>query len=268
MKTLPELYDLVKRYEPDILWSDGQWEAPSVYWKSTEFLSWYAYNSSVADSAVWNDRWGSDTTCQHGSFLNCEDSHVPNKIQEKKWEDGTNFDKSSWGYNRNHTAAEFLSPADIIHLLIEVVAYNGNLLLNVAPSGDGTINPIYVDRLISIGEWLKVNGEAIYATKPWRVCQNETVSAVFYTTKEKRLYVHFTKWPEGNLLEVKCPVPTAETTVHMLGLQKPGAGPTGLEWKKVQDEQGGLSVHLPPLTPDMIPCQHSWVLVVTGLANL
>ena len=268
MKTLPELYDLVERYEPDILWSDGQWEAPSRYWKSRKFLSWYAYNSSVAEAAVWNDRWGSDTTCMHGSFLNCEDRRLPDEVKSKKWEDVTNFDMSSWSYNRNHTAVDFLTPTEIIHMLIKVVAYNGNLLLNVAPSGDGTINPIYVDRLMSIGEWLTVNGEGIYGTKPWKVCQNETLSSVFYTSKVKRLYAHVTKWPEGNFLELRCPVPTTDTTVHMLGLHQKGVELAELEWIEIQDQLGGLSVQLPSLTPDIIPCQHSWVLVISGLANL
>ena len=64
MKTGAELYDLVQKYEPEIIWSDGEWEAHSSYWKALEFLSWYGYNSSVAETAVWNDRWGTDTLCK------------------------------------------------------------------------------------------------------------------------------------------------------------------------------------------------------------
>ena len=70
-KTMPELYDLVEKYAPEIIWSDGEWEASSAYWKSLDFLHWYSTNSTVAASGVWNDRWGGDTLCKHGSFLTC-----------------------------------------------------------------------------------------------------------------------------------------------------------------------------------------------------
>jgi alpha-L-fucosidase len=62
-----ELYDLVERYEPDLIWSDGDWEAPDGYWNAPEFLAWLANDSPVSSSAVWNDRWGKGTTCKHGS---------------------------------------------------------------------------------------------------------------------------------------------------------------------------------------------------------
>ena len=55
------MYDLVEKYEPDIIWSDGYGGGNSDYWNVTEFLAWYATNSTVAETAVWNDRWGRDT---------------------------------------------------------------------------------------------------------------------------------------------------------------------------------------------------------------
>jgi len=70
-KTMPELYDLVEKYAPEIIWSDGEWEASADYWKARDFLNWYATNSSVAATGVWNDRWGQQTLCKHGGFLTC-----------------------------------------------------------------------------------------------------------------------------------------------------------------------------------------------------
>ncbi len=56
-----------------------------------------------------------------------------------------------------------------------VLSCGGNLLLNVGPTRDGMIAPIFEERLQDIGAWLKINGEAIYATKPWKV-QNDTLN--------------------------------------------------------------------------------------------
>jgi alpha-L-fucosidase len=273
LKVLPELYDLVKRYQPDLLWSDGAWEADSTYWKATEFLSWYGYNSSVAETAVWNDRWGTDATCAHGSYLTCNDRYQPDSFQERKWEDATTMDTSSWGYNRNATAQDFMSVKELIDQLIRVVAYGGNLLLNVAPAGDGTIHPLYIDRLMGIGEWLGVNGRSVYGTRPWSVCQTESDSNVFYTRSNESLFAHITQWPAESVLVLKCPHPSSRTKFRMLGLTE-----ASLEWKRqMHTETSGfdvirrfpdIAIALPKLTPDILPCHHAWVLEISEVENL
>jgi alpha-L-fucosidase len=271
LKTGAELYDLVNRYEPELIWSDGEWEAPSSYWKAREFLHWYATSSPVADTAIWNDRWGQDTLCRHGGFLTCTDRYNPDSLQPKKWENALTIDKSSWGYNRNATWEDYMTVPELVHALVQVVAYNGNMLLNIGPASDGTIHPIFEDRLLGIGAWLKVNGEAIYETTPWRHCQNETASSVFYTRRPDRLYVHFTKWPSASLLSLERPAPTQDTTVEFLGLSSASSSwqPT-LQWTGLRGTSGssGMTIQLPSLTPDILPCEHSWVLVIRNLANL
>lgn len=86
LKILPELYDLVERYDPDLVWSDGEWESSSDYWKAREFLYWYGTQSRVANTAVYNDRWGNDTLCKHGGYLTCLDRYMPNSLLTRKWE--------------------------------------------------------------------------------------------------------------------------------------------------------------------------------------
>src|SRR3569623_693611 len=154
-----------------------------------------------------------------------------------------------------------MTVTELVHNLIKVVSKNGNMLLNVGPAADGTIHPLYVDRLIGIGDWLQVNGEAIYGTTIWNVCQNETASSVFYTRRADRLYVHFTQWPKNSILRLDCPVSTMKTKATMLGY------PSEL---RTTDSLAvaGIAIELPKLTPDMVPCQHAWVVVLTGLGNL
>ena len=69
---IPELYELVQSYQPDLIWSDGD-AGPVDYWKSREFLTWLYNDSPVKDKVVVNDRWGGGTACKHGGFFNCAD---------------------------------------------------------------------------------------------------------------------------------------------------------------------------------------------------
>lgn len=260
-KTMPELYDLVNKYEPELIWSDGFWGATDAYWNAPEFLAWYATNSSVAETAVWNDRWGDDVVGKHGSFITPSDRFNPGKLLARKWENALTIDATSWGYNRNATLDSYLSVEYFVHELIQVVAWGGNMLLNVGPSHDGTIDAIFWDRLLGIGSWLKVNRDAIYATTPWKVVQNETSVDAYYTRRDETLYALVTRWPTNNVLELVAPQTTAETKVTMLG-----HGQEHLQFTKKLG--GGISIQVPALTPDMVPCQHAWVFAVTGVANL
>jgi alpha-L-fucosidase len=268
-KTMPELYDLVNKYEPELIWSDGC-GAPNEYWKAPEFLAWYATNSTVADAAIWNDRWGEDIICHHGAYVTCNDRYQPGKLVEKKWENALTIDDDSWGFDRNKTGAEYLSVEYFVHELIETVAFGGNMLLNVGPAADGTIPAIFWDRLLGIGDWLKVNGDAIYKTKPWKVAQNQTDVGAYYTTKDSTVYALVTRWPKDNRLVLSAPTPTTNTQVRMVGLGT-GKGEL-LEWNylgaKEFDSEAGIIIEVPPLTPDVIPCQHAWAFAMTKILQV
>lgn len=88
-KMLPELHELIDTYRPEVLWTDGDWEAEYNYFKSTEFLAWLYNDSPVKDTVVANDRWGRDIPCNHGGFYTCTDRYNPGMLIEQCY-------KKSW----------------------------------------------------------------------------------------------------------------------------------------------------------------------------
>lgn len=86
-------------------------------------------------------------------------------VQPFPWQTDTAIAKNSWCYTQNNV---FKTPQTILCNLIDVVSKNGTMLLNVGPKADGTISEEDTEVLLKIGEWLDINGEAIYGSRPWR----------------------------------------------------------------------------------------------------
>lgn len=86
------------------------------------------------------------------------------------------LDRKSWGFRRNAVLSDYLTPLELLTVLAETVSCGGNLLINIGPSKEGIINPIFEERLTQLGDWLKINGEAIYESKIWSV-QNDTFNS-------------------------------------------------------------------------------------------
>lgn len=253
---MPELYDLVNRYEPDLIWSDGEWECPDTYWNATEFLSWLYNDSPVKEHVVVNDRWGLNTSCHHGGYYNCQDKFKPETLPDHKWEMCTSIDKVSWGFRRNMVMGDIASECEIISELVQTVSLGGNYLLNIGATKDGLIVPIFQERLFAVGKWLSVNGEAIYFSNPWRV-QHEKNTSVWYTSRETAVYAIFLHWPENGILGLLSPVTTTTTQITMLGIQK------DLKWST--DPEEGLLIYLPQLPLFTLPVEFGWTIKLTGV---
>uniref|UniRef100_A0A3P9LJT1 Alpha-L-fucosidase n=1 Tax=Oryzias latipes TaxID=8090 RepID=A0A3P9LJT1_ORYLA len=255
-KLLPELYNMVVRYRPELIWSDGDWEAPDSYWNSTEFLAWLYNDSPVKDTVVTNDRWGAGCACKHGGYYNCQDKYSPGQLPEHKWEKCTSVDTLSWGYRRNMRIMELMDLPTIIEDLVSTVALGGNYLLNVGPTADGMIPAVFEERLRGVGAWLQVNGEAIYASKPWRVQMENTTVPVWYTSKGSSVYAIVTAAPPTTTLNLLTPKTSAATEVILLG------SPSPLPWAPLYPN-AGLAVLLPEL-----PCVPggAWTLRLDGVS--
>ncbi|XP_039536926.1 tissue alpha-L-fucosidase-like [Pimephales promelas] len=255
-KVMPELINLVNRYKPDLIWSDGDWEAPDTYWNSTEFLAWLYNDSPVKDVVVTNDRWGNGCYCKHGGYFNCADKFTPGQLPNHKWEKCQSVDTKSWGYRRNMKLTELMDLPSIIKDLVYVVALGGNYLLNVGPTADGVIAPVFEERLRGIGAWLKINGEAIYATKPWRVQAENATVVTWYTSKNtSTVYAIFTSNPMQNTFQLSMPKTSDNTVVTLLGNPEP------LKWVPLKTT--GLLILLPdlPFSP-----AEAWTFKLDGVA--
>ncbi|GMU20186.1 MAG: alpha-L-fucosidase [Phycisphaerae bacterium] len=252
---LPQFKDLVQRYSPSIVWPDGEWEHPEEVWRSQEFLAWLFNESASREDVVVNDRWGKGTRGKHGGFWTSEyGGHTGAKVgPQHKWEENRGMG-ASFGYNRNETIDEYRSVRELIHLLIETVSHGGNLLLDIGPTADGRIPVIMEQRLLEIGEWLKVNGEAIYGTKPWR--ESKDGEKVCYTAGAGgAVYAICLGWP-GREVVLSVPKAGADASATMLGL--PGS-------LKTRTDGGKLIIEVPPLSVDEVPCRHAYVCKLMGV---
>jgi alpha-L-fucosidase len=166
----PQMKELITKYQPDVFWTDGDWDASAETWKSKEFLSWLYNESPVKNRVVTIDRWGSGVRFNHGGVYSPE--YQPNlDFEDHYWEEsrGMGF---SYGYNREEDAWDYASTQALILHLVDKVSRGGNFLLDIGPDEHGKIPPIMQERLLQMGEWLDVNGEAIYNTARWKTpCQ-------------------------------------------------------------------------------------------------
>ena len=120
---------------------------------------------------------------------------VPRPEDFQLWETCMTIN-NTWAYNRNDR--DYKSARTLIRSLIEVASRGGNFLLNVGPQPDGQIQPEFQQRLRAVGDWLNLNGDAIYGTTYGPI---QGASAFRTTAKDKDLYIHYFDWP-GSAAEI------------------------------------------------------------------
>lgn len=254
---LPQMRELVEKYEPEIFWPDGEWDHLSSTLKSPEFLAWLYGESPVKDTVVVNDRWGKETRGKHGGFYTTEydlvhSDNVKDSQIAHPWEECRGIGHS-FGYNKNENLEDYSTSEELVHMLVEKVAKGGNLLLNVGPTADGRIPVIMQQRLADIGKWLKVNGDAIYGTRPWGGARENAADSVYYTAKGGDLYVIFTKIPPESF-ELKG-IEQAPSSASILGTDIA----VGCEYS-----DDVLKLEIPALTLENSPCDYAWAIKISG----
>lgn len=199
--------ELIDRYQPSVLWDDISY--PKLGETARIFAEYY---NRVPDGVI-NNRFN----VPHFDFTTPEYSKYE-RIVEKKWEScrGLGF---SFGYNQVEGPEHVIPAPELIRLLVDIVSKNGNLLLNVGPRADGSLPEIQLDRLRALGAWLRQNGEAIYATKPWIRPSAKTTDGigVRFTQKGGSVFAILLDQPKGREAAIEGLFLPAGAKVTLLG---------------------------------------------------
>lgn len=171
------------------------------------------------------------------------------------------------GYARNSPLSMYLTIEQVLFNVVSTVAFGGNVLINIGPTADGRIPTIFQERLAQLGRWLGVNGGGIYNSTKWRVTNDTGASAVdgtgvFYTASKadpSHVYAFSLTYPGvGNAIELSQPVPSANTTVELLGCN------ASISWRP-NAQHGGMELIVPAMSQAALPRQLPWVFRLTGI---
>jgi len=244
-----EIKELVDNYHPDLLYTDG-----GVAFGNTVGLSMIAhlYNSDAAlhggqTEAIYNCKQKSD-----GRWVEDLERGIMPRIDPHPWQTDTSI--GDWFYNRNW---KFRPVSWVIHMLVDNVSKNGNLLLNVVQRPDGSLDPEVEQMLAQLADWTAVHGEAIFGSRPWLVYGESAVAVkggsfgedfkynakeIRFTTKGPVLYAIALGWPEdGQIVVRSLAKPAGENINNITGVSLLGYDGQ-LVWKQTPE---GLIVTLP-----------------------
>jgi alpha-L-fucosidase len=194
----------------------------------------------------------------------------------------------SFGYNRIENIDDYRTEQELIYMLVYLVSRGGNLLLNIGPTADGRIPVIMQQRLLQLGDWLEVNGEAIYGTRTWKTSaqwsegripqfttsdyhtgfpiyemtiapkKGNAVKEFYFTRKESTLYAFAPRWPSKGQVQIKNVKVGPHSKVSLLGCDKEIP-------HKVRD--GGIELDLTSIGINDVAIHHMHAFKITGVGQ-
>ena len=252
-KAKRQVEELAKRF-PDlfVLWFDG-----GGYLPESNSLELYRSVYRHAPTTLINSRISNDDLPRHlGDYQSARDNHIPEQedIDSAYWETCATLN-NSWGYKRyDH---DWKSPIEVLSWLVDTVSRGGNYLLNVGPTGEGKIPEESVEILRKVGDWLSVNGDAVYGTRAWTTFREGptalahkgtehrqsigfktafTPQDLWFTKKGKAVYAIALVYPDDGNLLIRSMVDFRVDNVQLLGSKQ------AVTWETTCE---GLSVTLP-----------------------
>lgn len=255
--------EVIDRYHPDLMWFDGgRFQEEESAAMVCELLAHYV-NQGLdrgAAVAILNKLPAvmKFNFPRELGLLTFEQGRDRLPGIERPWIDDINIADRAWGYIEGQT---YRSASYVINALADSVSRGGGVFLSLAPRADGTLPEAQVRTLRGVGDWMQVNGEAIFGTRPWRIQTEGDTKKVWpdklrtpwefydcdagdirFTHKGDSLYAIALGWPEGGRLDIQSL--SAKTylgerpigSVRLLGVDKP------LSWTR---DQSGLHIELP-----------------------
>jgi alpha-L-fucosidase len=238
--------ELVDGYQPDLLYSDSK----MPFGDTGRSLVAHFYNANLAKNggqleAVYNCKQESE-----GKWVRDIERGVAEGISPEPWQTDTSI--GDWYYC---TGQKYKTAREIVHMLADIVSKNGNLLINIVQTPEGDLEPDMLRTLDEIGAWIAVNGEGIYATRPWKVYGEGPTKlgkgrfgGLNDTGDYKAEDIRFTRSKDGRTLYAIClGVPTAPLAIKSLAGGKVSAVSVLGSTAKVEWKQGSEALVVQPV---------------------
>lgn len=246
----PQLKELVEKYDPAVLWFDGEWIPEWTEEQGKELYNWLR---AMKPNLIINNRVGKGRQGMQGmnAYANAAgdfgtpEQEILEGTSDSDWESCMTMN-DTWGFKKNDL--NWKSSKMLIDNLIDIAAKGGNYLLNVGPEASGLIPQASVERLAEMGKWLKVNGEAIYGTHSRK--QYKEGDQVRFTVSKDGMYTYaIITGHKDYKVALQSVKPAAGSKVRMLGVKSP------LPWKLVGDQ---VEIQLPL----KLPGDYAWVMKI------
>jgi alpha-L-fucosidase len=254
---VPQATEFIDKYDPDILWYDGEWST-SVYDLHSYDISSYFYNKAEGRKEVAvNDRYGVEKDgkwlrFKRGDMFTSEFHDHEDDSKTHPWEENRGISQS-FGFNWMDTEENVISSKSFVDMFSDIVANGGNLLLIVNLDGQGALPEVEENRLKDIGKWLKINGEGIYGTRRYSSVSEGSVDYTLGKDKNK-VFAIMKKWP-GKEIHLKKVLARKGSIIQLLGYDQ------SLEWSATKEE---TIVRFPENLQDPAnrPCDYAWTLKI------
>jgi alpha-L-fucosidase len=224
-----QLHELISQYHTNLVWFDGGWLKG---WAANEAHEVYNYIHGINPSVIVNNRLGFEV----GDYGTPEQK-IPVRGLPGPWETCMTLN-DTWGFKKDDD--NWKSDTTLITNLIHCASGGGNFLLNVGPTSTGTIPQPEVDRLMAMGRWLKVNGDAIYGSH--RTPFKTALPFGYATEKPGKVFLEVTQWPQDGMIIV----PMKNKIIKAYLLAQPN-----VQLITASSKEGSV-IHLPKESPDPI----------------